>query len=237
MKNLLFALFFFVPGLGWTQPHKDIIQQKEWVGDTAFWYKWKQKAINKLQIQQLASSTDAYHFRYWASTQLFEIWSVDRKTYNGFVVDYIETYNQDDWRKHRPTKMYAHTTAIDSPTARQVWQMLNRIRQVPIQDSIPGWGNGNDGRTYIFEFSTPDKYSFKKYWSPKSFATIPEARQLVVFITEVEELLGLKKKREQFEEALPAGVYTSGESWALLKQSSVIRKGYELKIRKGPAID
>jgi hypothetical protein len=236
MKNLLFALLFVLPIVCHAQSHTNIINHKKWVGDTVFWYKWKQKAINKLQLQQLANSSDVYHFRYWASNQLVEIWSFDGKGYNGFVVDYIETYNQDDWRKRKPTKLYAHSTAVDSAISRQVAQMLNRIRQVPIQDSITGWGNGNDGRTYIIELSTPNKYSFKEYWSPKSFAAIPEARQTVVFITELEELLGLKQKREQFEEALPAGVYTSGESWALHKRSNVIQKGYKLKSRKGPAI-
>lgn len=237
MKNLLFLLCFCVPILGWAQPRADIGQKKEWVGDTAFWYKLKLKATDKLQLQHLAASQHTYHLRYWRETQLVEIYSVDGKSYDGFVTDYIETYNHNDWRKRKPTKLYFHTTAIDPSIAREISQLANCIRRVPIQDSIAGWESGKDGSTYIFELSTLATYLFKEYWTPESYSTILEARQILEFTNKVEHLLELKWKREEFREALPTGAsYYNGGTGVLLKRSSTIRKGYKLESRRGPTI-
>ena len=53
-------------------------------GDTSLWYKWKQRDIKQIDIPDLRTSSDNFHFRFWTEIQIVDIWTNDFKTINGF---------------------------------------------------------------------------------------------------------------------------------------------------------
>ena len=149
------------------QSNKLISIPKNINGDTSSWYKWQLKDDDELKLLHLILDTNAFHFRFWNDGQVIDIWSVDNKSFRGVITNYtykIES-NNNNKKRNKQDKILSNQVQIDSSVARQTYELIKTISLIPSDDSIKGWGQGEDGNTYIFETSTTNSYSFKTYWT------------------------------------------------------------------------
>jgi len=199
-RSLLYILLILGTNLfGQT---KDLSIPKYKNGDLTFWYKWENERFEKLKLPDLKLTKDSIYFRVSTDNQVIDIQSKDGKNFNGQVIIYTTSYDQEQKKK---SKYYSSRLTLSSDTARQIIDLFNRLnlKDIPTDSEIKDWRLGTDGKTYIFQFATRYKYSFKTYWSPDSFDNLKEAITINDFVTQIESLLTLDKKTQNFFDTLP----------------------------------
>jgi len=149
-------------------------------GDSTLWFKWKYSLAEKLELPNLQTSKDTFHFRFWTDIQALDIWTFDYATFFGMVTNYAQRYDSKLLKKgtYQVDKVFSNKIQLDSSEARNIFQLLDTLSIVNIltDDKIKGWQQGLDGREYIIETSNKSQYDFKTYWTPSIFAdTIIEA--------------------------------------------------------------
>lgn len=85
-----------------------------------------------------------------------------------------------------------------------------KIKAPPDQTNIKGWKRGVDGYSVYVEFSNPEKYSMKSYWSPDFYKDLPEAISVANFEKFLESTLSSREKWSSFIDGLPKGCYNTG---------------------------
>ena len=177
--------------------------------DTTLWYTWRKTDAKQMGLADLTKSQDSLHFRFWTETQAIEIWTNDFKTYNGLLSNHTEKIEKDD----KPRKFYSNKTAIDTATARKVYNLFadNLIFQIPDDKDIKGWDQGFDGEELLMEYSTKTTYSFKRYWTPSAFKELKEAVVIEKSTKDLEVILDMEKSWSAFLSELPEGCYRAGE--------------------------
>jgi hypothetical protein len=187
-------------------------QQKVWTGDTTYWYKYQKYVNSKLGLEDLSNSKYLFAFRITSLNIITDIWTVDGTNFNGKQILFTSTSDEN------PEKIeYFHRTErIGNDTAQIINQFLEdyKILNIPQQDSIRDWGNGLDGSIYLIEFATPALYSFKSYWTPTAFPSIPEAVSISNFVQKIADLLKQQEKFDNLIESLPKDKsYRYGNAW------------------------
>jgi hypothetical protein len=81
-----------------------------------------------------------------------------------------------------------------------------------------------DGMDYNFEYSTPQVYSVKMYWSPDAFPDIKAEATLAYLIKTLDKQLGIHSSFNKFIGLLPKGAYSGGSIIGITKGSSPPRK-------------
>lgn len=155
--------------------------------DTTLWFKWTYELAKQINLKDLQTSTDTFHFRFWTDIQVVDIWTIDHNSYFGLVTNYAQRYDDKLLRKgiFKIGKIYSYQMTLDSTKARQLFNTINKLSIVgiPADDKINGWHQGFDGEEFLIETSTPTQYDFKTYWTPRIFAdTLKEAKQIQTFI-------------------------------------------------------
>ena len=182
-------------------------------GDTTFWYKLQNEKCEKLKLPQLISSSDNFHFRFWTDQQSVDIWTSDGITFNGLVTSYINSYVEND--KKKPSKKTSETflkqVSLDTAEARKAFYLTKHIAAIPTDKSIKGWVQGFDGTEYLIETSTLSTYNIRAYWTPTAQdSSLAEAKKIRSFIKDLDSLLGLPRKYNEFFATLKPGPYTGG---------------------------
>jgi len=155
--------------------------------DTSLWFKWKHDLAKQINLQDLQTSTDTFHFRFWTDIQAIDIWTIDHSMYFGLITNYAQQYDNILLSKGIYTigKVYSNQFIIDSSKARHLFNIIEKLSVVAIanDDKIKDWQQGFDGEEFLIETSTPKLYNFKTYWTPRIFAdTLSEAKQIQTFI-------------------------------------------------------
>jgi hypothetical protein len=198
--SLLYILLFLGTNL-FGQP-KDLSIPKYKTGELTFWYKWENERIEKLKLPDLKLTSDSIYFRLSTDNQIIDIHSRDGNTFDGQMVIYTTSYDQEQKKK---SKYYSSRQTLSADTLRQIIDLFKKlgVNDIPTDSEIEGWRPGTDGKTYIFQFATRDKYSFKTYWTPDSFDSLKEAITINRFVTQIESILTLDKRTQNFFETLP----------------------------------
>ena len=185
--------------------------------DTSLSYKWAQERIQEAGLADLRQSREAVHFRFYTEKQIIDIWSDDRRVFNGVLSNHTSSYTDDNTssrrKKAQTSKSYFQNIPIDTASARQAYLLFTggAIAAIPPQDSIPGWDPGFDGYMYYIESSTPDTYSFREYWTPSLYNDkLKEAAALCTFGNKMETLMDTERIFSLFLNRLPKGCYYSG---------------------------
>jgi hypothetical protein len=181
--------------------------------DTAFTYKWLKEDVVKIGLEDLLSSRDKLHFRFWCRYQFVEIWARNRNTYFGELISYTSKYDPNAYSNpEKKEKIFTKHNAIDTVLARQIYERAMDIAvfEIVAQEKIQGWREGTDGYRVSLEYSDPLRYSMKYYWSPASQVAVPEAKSINEFEAFLETNLGLREKWKTFIEGLPKGCYHTG---------------------------
>ncbi len=155
--------------------------------DTTLWFKWKYSLAEKLNLSNLQTSNDIFHFRFWTEIQAIDIWTVDRSKYFGTVTNYAQRYNRKLYNKgiYQVDKVFSNKINLDSFKAKTIFNLLDTLNivSIPTDDKIKGWQKGFDGTEYIIETSNKRQYDFKTYWTPSMFAdTLMEAKQIQTLV-------------------------------------------------------
>jgi len=184
-------------------------QQKVWVGDTNYWYNYQKHINNKIGLDDLSNSNYPHAIRITSLNIITDIWTVDGKNFTGNQIFFTSTSEE------KPEYFY-RSEIIVNDTAQMIKKLIDdfKIFNIPPQDSIKDWVNGFDGSIYLIENVTTTIYSFKSYWTPEYFPSIPEAVQISTFVQKIEDLLKQQKKFDNFIKSLPKDTsYRYGNSW------------------------
>jgi len=198
-------------------------QNKEWSGDTTYWYNYQKQLNNKLGLDDISNSRFPFAFRISSLNTIIDIWTEDGKNFMGYQILFTSTAEDNPKR----IKYFLKKETIKEDTVQLIEHLIKSydIQYLPVQDSIKGWGDGLDGTIYLIEFSTPKSYSFKSYWTPTEFPSIPEAVSISNFVSKVEDLLMQNQKFDNFINSLPADKsYRYGNSWTVIRINSKIKK-------------
>ncbi len=198
-------------------------QNKAFVGDTSFWFRYQGDLERKLELQNLLKPIDSNIFRYWSQGQVIEI------TENNESITAQVTY----YAYHRKNRSSRRDTIfqkfkLGEENALNAFQLIHSsgILKIPSENKIKGWGHGFDGESFRFEYSTKDTFSYKTYWCPYAFDSVPEANIIWQFIQELEDTLGLTKSGYQFQRKMPRGIYSFGGTAQIDNRGPRFKVGY-----------
>lgn len=195
-------------------------KNKTLTGDTAFWYDLQHKKSQALGLQQLITSTDSFHFRFWTDNQAVDIWSTDGTYYDAVVTSFTNSYvpYNAEKKKKKPSVLYQSQFRFDTSAARKAFELTKSIDTIPTYKFIKNWRQGFDGIMFILESTTASIYSFKTYWTPSvQDSNLTEARMIQKFADDLHSLLDLGQKYRTFFATLKPGTYTNGGPSSVLK--------------------
>jgi hypothetical protein len=198
-------------------------QQKVWSGDTTYWYDYQKQITNKFALDDLSKSQYQFAFRISSLNSIMDIWTEDGKKFLGRQTFFTCT-SEDNPDK---IEFLSIKETIREDTAKLINQLVGeyRLQSLPVQDSIKGWGTGFDGTMYFIEFSTAKSYSFKSYWTPQAFPSMPEAVTITNFVSEIESILMQNQKFDSFINSLPTNKsYRYGNSWTGIRINCKTKK-------------
>lgn len=178
--------------------------------DTSVWFKWKYALIKQINLKDLQTTSDSFHFRFWSDAQAVDIWTLDHSVYFGTITNYAQRYNSHLIPKgvYKIDRTVSNQISIDTAKAREIFRTIETLSiiSIPSDNKISGWGNGFDGEEFLIETSTPNEYNFKEYWTPRLFADLlKEARQIQAFVNFLFNDFKLYRYYEKLK--LPEGCY------------------------------
>ncbi|HLO91875.1 MAG TPA: hypothetical protein VK172_11990 [Lentimicrobium sp.] len=162
--------------------------------DTVFWFKEFKAIRNHIGLEPTEKIDSKFYFRFWDGTKAIELKQVNDQLI-GTVTLFLQQY-----KKRKEGRLYFKKIILSERTTNTIYELVMRYKLIdlPTDNQINGWDSGKDGITYIIEYANEKNYSFKNYWTPTSLKEkIPEAKQLVDFIdnlNQIEELKAIKNK-------------------------------------------
>jgi hypothetical protein len=213
MKAIIIIAIFFNSSL--FGQIKDAYIPQYGNGDTTLWYKWKMNEIKQMGLENLLNSKDSLHFRFWTETSAIDIRTSDFKTFKGVLCYFATSANATalNTTNRKPDKYYSKKIPLKSLIAKRIYKLFDSllIFSIPTGDSIKGWGGGNDGETFIIEYSTGEKYSFKEYWTPSLFREkVSEAKNMNMLVHELSKIKLSRDSWFDYLNTLPEGYYRAG---------------------------
>ncbi|KAF0202322.1 MAG: hypothetical protein FD170_2048 [Bacteroidetes bacterium] len=193
-------------------------QDKIWSGDTTFWYNLITDEWKRVGIEEISSSQNLLRTKIATYNKIVEIWADDDCTFYGMQVLYFASF---DLNYIKDPLYYSKREILNNDTAKLVQDLIlkYKIHELPIEDSIMGWGHSLgsvvyvDIDSYFIENSTVYSYSFKTYADPSVYRSIPEAARFAEFLYDLNALLGQELKLNHFFDSLPYGnCYSIGGS-------------------------
>jgi hypothetical protein len=183
--------------------------------DTAFWYSLKVQDAARIGLADLMTTTDSLHIRYWMENQAVEVRTNDFVHFDGIISNHtekVETNKKTGLPSPNP-KFYSNKTRLSGAEARNVFDLFeqSRVFQMPSDQEIKNWQQGDDGAEYLLECATSSTYSFKAYWTPSAQQGVPEADTLLALNKRLRQIINLDASWKSFLATLPPGCYRVGE--------------------------
>lgn len=193
MKHIYLLLFFLFFNYSFSQ-------NKQIVGDTAYWYKNAKEFENEIQLTNFEESKSDFAFRFRNQGQILEIIKDDSTKISGTITNYI--YYRRRSRDDR--KILYNKEILSVEQAQNIYEIVQNteILAMPSEKEIKNWSQGFDGIIYILEYADKSTYSFKNYWTPE-IQKIPEALKLNKFVKNISDTLMLMDSYKLFKENLP----------------------------------
>ena len=174
-----------------------------------FWKKNTEALVFDLKLEPLSIKKTNFHFRFWSTGQVIDIWKDSSNLLYGEITNYAKQYDEMNLGKRT---FYSSRLPIDQGNATAIYQLIlqSSITSIPTADAINGWAKNADGFTYIVECIDSVKYSFKCYLSPASQGGLQQAMTIESFLEKLDQLLKLKKRYKSFSSSIPFWCYTRG---------------------------
>ena len=191
--------------------------QKKVVGDTTYWLAIQKDLYQKLDMDNLISSDNKFHFRYWEYGLFVDLLENDSNNLNGLITNYIIKYEYDKKSDNYIQKhSISRKTVIDTVQSAKLFHLIQRshLQNIPTDNEIKNWGFGKDGITYIFQIVDDDSLSFKTFWEPADQPdSVYQAKEIRTFIEKMYDILKLQELQESFQNNLAPGLYTVGNQF------------------------
>ncbi len=231
IKPILFLLLMISSGMAISQSrHIYVKTYKD--GDTTGWYKWHKEHLAKMHLPDIMNSEDSVSFRIAHEGMMLSISTNKDNLYKGSVSFYFDKIiKQNEYGAHKKKFVYK-TYRLPADTAKLIGEFFigKEIHKIPPADSI-NWRNGNDGTTYMIEYSTDNEYTFKDYWCPgcgyEQSAYDTALTALEKYITPIANIYERK-----FIETLKPGTYSDGSIMDLLVPNRKMNRQYKKSMKK-----
>jgi hypothetical protein len=190
--------------------------------DTVFWYKYYRQLDREFGLEETNKVNTNYLFRFWDGGKVIEITRSKNKI-EAIVVFFLRQYNEGE-----NERIHFKLSKLSKESSSKIYNLVSKynLDSMPTDKQITGWQQGNDGLTCIIEYTDNSTYSFKKYWSPESQKDTKEAKLLLDFIDEMNQMEELKETRKKFMEKQPFSKWYKN-----ISGGSVMSKGREPSIR------
>jgi hypothetical protein len=213
-RNSIILILLLLAGVTFGQIKKSVEIPVNKNGDTTRLYKWINELNGQLKINKIIFSEELFHLRFWQDGQAIDIWTVDNKTFQGKVTNFVWEYKSSFWNKKKPKtgKLFSNQNVLDAGQARTAYNLflIDSIAILPSEEKNPGWSKESEGITYCFEISTPHSYTFKSFWTPTEKERLQEAKKILDFVKNINAYLNLSQFKTKFYDTLPAGSYSDG---------------------------
>jgi len=144
---------------------------------------------------------------------MVDIRTNDFKKFDGVVYNFTKKYDLKN-SNYDSASVFINKKKLKHAEAQEIYKIFKNkaIFEIPSQEKIPGWGGiGSDGVTYLIEYSTPQHYSMKSYWTPGGLRyQVKEANIIYALVGQLELNLGLRYSFQKFINHLPKGCYQAG---------------------------
>lgn len=185
--------------------------------DTTFWLTWRTEMDSHLGLKTISNSTEQFELRFWDGYKIVRLWDSGNEI-KSEVIFFLREYKENKQSYFHEGRLYHSSLELSSQTTGLIENLISDfgILQLPTDNQIHGWTHGLDGITYIIETSQPGSYSFKSYWTPKSFPKLKEARFLQYFVQQINSLPEIEKGFEKFMSKQPFQSYYAGVGSAVI---------------------
>lgn len=199
---LILSFLFFVSSIN--------AQEKQIVGDTAYWFSHETRIAKKIELRDLENSSNSFEFRFSNGYQFVEMWES-----NDTLAGVLTSYTRKLGKKYDDPDMGTFFTKIILPREglEKVKSLLdeNKMSKLPSDNKIAGWRQGCDGISYRFQFSSPEKIIYNTYWTPQIYDTLAVARKVLLVVDSISNLFNLEEAYENLFKTVPQkGTYSYG---------------------------
>jgi len=204
--------------------------------DTAkdgFWFKWVRDKAGKMKLPDLIASKDTFHIRLWSE--------------GGVVLDCVDLFVKPDSdllatisfyteenvpKSEQPTyRTFSKTVYLTHEMALQIYRLLktDSIINMPSEEKISGWTQGFDGNDYLVEYSTPNSYSCRSYWTPVAQKDVRQAKLILDFFDNLNQIHGSRQIAIKFDNEIPFESYSAGGMFASIRLKETARQGRQYR--------
>jgi hypothetical protein len=197
MKKLILILTFSLFNL--TIFAQDYLPVKMTIDSDTTTYKYLKEQIKLFKITELNSNTSEFVFRSWTPNSVLEICK-NGEDLNGKIIYAVTEVNDDG----RIPETFVRTYKLEKNKIQQIYDLIqnSEIQNIPSDKFIDNWGFGFDGFRNVFETKIENSYSYKTYYSP-SIQNLNEARVIINFTEQIDEIIDFKKYYETFNKEIP----------------------------------
>ena len=179
-------------------------------GDTSSFYLSTRILGQKMELPDLRTSTQPFHFRFWTFGQALDIWVEEKNKLQGQITNYAKVYNKNN--KPGEGRIFTNVVPLDVAKLVMVLNLLKqyKINEVPSDNQVPGWKWNMKGWNFGFETNTPKEYTFKSYWTPMAqLDTVKGAEAIRKFTDALLLELNMNAVYVTLTTTLPEGKYTN----------------------------
>jgi hypothetical protein len=183
--------------------------------DTSYWHQYYSTHIHEMKLQEAKDVNADSLFRFWDEHKFFELIYANN-SFQGSVVFFIRQY-----KRNKKGHLYFRKQILTYEGASRLHNLVNKynITSMPSSGKIIGWTDVLDGEIYITEKSNRKSFSFKSYDTPTTQMDLIEARQLIGFINDVNQIEELKQGELSFMERQPFKAWYGG-----IGETTIVRK-------------
>jgi hypothetical protein len=167
--------------------------------DTVFWAKYYKSIFKNTGLADIKNVNAEFFFRFWDGYRAIEIAKTNSK-----IIGNV-TFILRQCKRNKEGRLYYRKIQLTYENSIKIQNLVLKygLIELPTDKMIKGWKCGFDGITYFTEFADQNTYSSKNYWTPTAYENLPEARQLINFIGELNKIQELTEKGDEFMRTQP----------------------------------
>ena len=173
--------------------------------DTVFWKREYEIKIHNFNLTKIENLEQDFIFRFWNVGNLLEI-KKTKSNIKGKVTYFVYEVWEDNYKADKFVKHFD----LKQDTSEKIYSLIteSKISDYPSDKFISNWKQGFDGVTYIYEIVSNSNYSFKHYWTPNAQKNVKEAKSIMEFNDQINNIINIKEQRTIFEKEIPFISYT-----------------------------
>jgi len=209
-KKICLYIILFIPVF--------LFSQNQGYNSQDFWEKYTDALAFDLKLDPLSLKEANFHFRFWSTGQVIDIYKDDSNFIHGEITNYAKEYDEMNLGKRT---FHSSKMSIKPEDASDVYQLILRSGpdSFPAGDAIDGWEKDTRAFVYIVESIDSGRYSFKYFPSANKQSSSNGVTTIQFFITRLGQIAKLKKAYKSFSVSIPFWCYTKGTQEVICKKN------------------